>query len=79
MSVVKMSENRGLYISVENSSSRLVFRKKQLKNGHFFNQKRVEKRPKLEFFKKINGRFEDFLFYFFFEIFTVLLYLLVYL
>ena len=65
--------------SVENSSSGLIFRKKRAKNGHFFNQKTGEKRAKLEFFKKKNGRFEDFLFHFFFGVLTVLLYLLVYL
>ena len=65
--------------SVENSSSGLNFRKKTGEKRALFQPKTVEKRAKLEFFKKINGRFEDILFHFFFGVFTVLLYLLVHL
>jgi hypothetical protein len=52
-------------LSVENSSSGLILRKKRATNGHFFSQKTGEKQAIFEFFKKINGRFQNFLFHFF--------------
>ena len=67
------------WLSVENSSSGLILRKKRATNGHFFSQKTGKKRATFEFFKKINGRFQNFLSHFFLWVFKVLLYLLVYL